>query len=66
MLLKAKHVFVVDMVARYFPTRKCGRANVNDPNPNNIMPQAIIRGFEAPTRPPKYVTGTRHRNEAIS
>lgn len=66
LLLNAEHVFVVDMVARYGPTRKCGKANVNDPNPNNIVPHAIMRGFEAPRRPPKYVTGTRHRNEAIS
>ena len=64
--LKAEQVFVVDMVARYGPTRKCGNANVRDPNPNKIIPQAMMRGFEAPRRPPKYVTGTRHRNDAIS
>lgn len=66
LLFKDVHVLVVDVVARYCPTRKCGKANVNEPNPINIMPQAIIRGFEAPRRPPKYVTGTRHKNEAMS
>lgn len=52
--------------ARYEPTRKCGNANVNDPRPMTTTPQPSQRGFEAPMRPPKYVTGTRQRNDAMS
>lgn len=60
------HTLLVALDARYVPTKKCGNANVNEPNPINITPQPSQRGFDAPKRPPKYVTGTKHTNDAMS
>lgn len=66
LLLLAEHMLTSALVARYGPTRKCGIANTSDPRPISAMPPPIHRGFDAPARPPKYVTGTKQRNEAMS
>lgn len=65
-MLLLKQTLLAAPDARYGPTKKCGSANVNEPIPIKITPQPIHRGFEAFILPPKYVTGTRHANDAMS
>lgn len=65
-MLLLKQTLLIALDARYGPTKKCGSANVSDPKPIKMTPQPIHRGFDAFIRPPKYVTGTKHANDAMS
>lgn len=65
-MLLFRQTLLAALDARYGPIKKWGSAKTNEPMPIKITPQPIHRGFDAPIRPPKYVTGTRHANDAMS
>ena len=50
----------------YLGLRKCGEANINEPMPIINSPPAMNLGFEAPTLPPKYVTGITLKKDPMS
>lgn len=47
-----EHVVVTVSEARYGPTRKCGRANVNEPRPIRTTPHPSHNILDAPALPP--------------
>lgn len=61
-----EHTLLSAFVALYGPTKKWGNENTSEPKPISAIPMPIHRGFDAPGRPPKYVTGTRQTNDAMS